>query len=137
LLDAEDVAQLYAARWQVELVFKEMKSHYRLDELPTSKAPIAEALLLAAVLTWLVSRRLLDAVRQRLGRSRRRVPAARWASLLGAVAANVLDLILLPARIARALARRLEPMLLHEAVDPNRSRRLLLERVDQGLAWAR
>jgi hypothetical protein len=37
IFDAEDIAQLYAARWQVELVFKEMKSHCRLDELPTSK----------------------------------------------------------------------------------------------------
>ena len=33
-LDAHAVAQTYAARWQIELIFKELKSHYRLDELP-------------------------------------------------------------------------------------------------------
>ena len=34
-LDAHAVAQTYAARWQIELIFKELKSHYRLEELPT------------------------------------------------------------------------------------------------------
>ena len=58
-LDAQCVAQTYAARWQIELIFKELKSHYRLDELPTSKAYIVETLLLGAVITLLVSRRLL------------------------------------------------------------------------------
>ena len=48
-LDAQCVAQTYAARWQIELIFKELKSHYRLDELPTSKAHIVETLLLGAV----------------------------------------------------------------------------------------
>ena len=43
-LDAHGVAQSYAARWQSELIFKELKSHYRLDELPTRKAHIVETL---------------------------------------------------------------------------------------------
>ena len=34
------------------------------------------------------------------------------------------------------IARRLESMLLNEAPDPNRSRRLLVERVERGAAWA-
>jgi len=137
VMDAEALAQIYACRWQVELVFKELKSHYRLAELPTRKAPVVEALILAAIITLLVSRRLLDAVRRRLRRLCRRVPEGRWASLFSAVALAVLDLLTLPARIAQVLSRRLEPMLLHEALDPNRSRKLLLERVDLGIAWAR
>ena len=136
-LDAESVAQVYACRWQVELIFKELKSNYRLDELPTRKATVVEALILASVLTLLVSRKLLDAVRKRLRRQPHRVPEGRWASLFSAVAIMILDIVMLPARIARALARRLEPMLLHEARDPNVKRLLLLERVDQGVAWAR
>ena len=136
-LDAESVAQVYACRWQVELIFKELKSNYRLDELPTRKAPIVEALILASVLTLLVSRQLLDAVRRRLRRQPYRVPEGRWASLFAAVAMMILDIVMLPPRIAKALARRLEPMLLHEARDPNVSRLLLLERVDQGVAWVR
>lgn len=136
-VDAASVAQLYACRWQVELIFKELKSHYRLEELPTRKAHIVEALILAAVLTLLVSRQLLAAVRRRLQRQGYRVPEGRWAAVFASVAIMILDVVLLPARTAKALARRLEPMLLHEAKDPNRNRPLLIERVDQGLAWAR
>ena len=58
-LDAHAVAQTYAARWQIEFIFKELKSHHRLDDLPTRKAHIVETLLLGAVITLLVSRRLL------------------------------------------------------------------------------
>lgn len=136
VIDAESVAQLYACRWEVELVFKELKSHYRLDELPTRKAPVVEALLLSSIITLLVSRRLLDAVRRRLRADRHRVREGRWAALFAAVASSLIDLVLLPQRAARLLARRLEPMLLHEALDPNVSRLSLLQRVDRGLAWA-
>ena len=134
-LAAEDLAQLYACRWQVELVFKELKSHYRLDELPIRKAPVVEALILSSIITLLVSRCVLDAVRRRLRRVRHRIPEGRWASLFAAVSLAILDVLILPARTAKALARRLEAMLLHEAVDPNDSRLLLLQRVDQRVAW--
>ena len=133
-LDAESLAQIYACRWQVELLFNELKSHYRLAELPTRKAHIVEALILSSLITLLVSRR---AVRRRLRTMKHRIPEGRWASLFADAASSILDLVLLPARTANALARRLEPMLLHEAVDPNANRLHLLQRVDQGLAWAR
>ena len=135
-LDAHAVAQVYAARWQVELLFKELKSHYRLDELPTSKAHIVETLLLGAVITLFVSRRLLHAVRERLRRTAPRIPELRWAAVFAAAAPAILDVVLLPSRVSTVLARRLESMLLHEAPDPNRSRLLLVERVEQCAAWA-
>lgn len=136
-LEPESVAQIYACRWQIELVFKELKSHYRLDELPTRKAPVVEALVLASVITLLVSRTLVDAVRQRLNKLAHRVPEARWAAVFADAALSILDLLVLPVRTARLLAKRLEPMLLQEAVDPNAGRLQLLQRVDQGRAWAR
>ena len=37
-LDAHAVARTCAARWRIELVFKESMSRYRLEELPTRKA---------------------------------------------------------------------------------------------------
>ena len=135
-LDAHCVAQTCAARWQSELIFKELKSHYRLDELATRKAPIVEPLLLGAVITWLVSRPLLLAVHERLRRTSYKMPEQRWAAIFAAAAPAILDIIVLPPRVSKVITRRLEPMLLHEAPDPNRSRPLLIERVERGAAWA-
>lgn len=131
-LTAEQVARVYAGRWQIELLFKEMKSHYRLEDLPSRKPHIVEALLYATLVTLVVSRRLLRAVRQTLQGRPHAVPEGRWAAIFGTVSSAVLDLVLAPARLARDLARWTEAMLLHEAVDPNRSRRLLLACVENG-----
>jgi len=40
---APDVAQFYRARWEVELLFKELKSRFGLDEINTTAAYIIEA----------------------------------------------------------------------------------------------
>jgi hypothetical protein len=55
--------------------------------------------------------------------------------VFASVAAQILDLMLAPAKIAAAMARWVEAMLLHEAVDPNVSRQLLLTRVQNGVNW--
>ena len=54
---------MVTSRWKIELIFKELKSHYRLDEPPSTKAQIVGTLLLGAVITLLVSRRLHQAIR--------------------------------------------------------------------------
>lgn len=131
-LTAEQVARVYAGRWQIELLFKEMKSHYRLEGLPSRKPHIVEALLYATLVTLVVSRRLLRAVRQALRGRPHAVPEGRWAAIFAATSAPILDLLLAPARLARDLARWTETMLLHEARDPNLSRQLLLARVENG-----
>ena len=46
---AETIAQLYRLRWQIELLFKEMKSHTNLKRFATSKKPIVEGLIWAAL----------------------------------------------------------------------------------------
>ena len=134
-LDAHAVAQTYAVRWKIELIFKELKSHYRLDQLPTRKAHIVETLRLGAVITLLVSRRLLKAVRERMRCTPYKMPEQRWAAIFAAAAPAILDIVLLPPRVSKVIARCLESMLLHEAPDPNRSRRLLIERVESDAAW--
>ena len=134
-LTAEQVARVYAGRWQIELLFKEMKSHYRLEDLPSRKPHIVEALLYATLVTLVVSRRLLRAVRQALRGRPHAVPEGRWAAIFATVSSAVLDLVLAPARLARDLARWTEAMLLREAVDPNLSRRSLLACVENGATW--
>jgi len=133
-LSAEEVARVYSCRWQIELLFKEMKSHYGLEGLPSRKDPIVETLLYATVVTLVVSRRLLRAVRQALRSLGRLIPVGRWAAIFATVALEILTLLLAPLRAARDRARGLEAMLLHEAVDPNLSRQLLLARVENGVA---
>jgi IS4 transposase len=102
-LSAEDIRATYALRWQIELLFKELKRHYRLEDMPSRKRPIVEALLYAAILTLIVSRHLLERVAQEL-----------------------LVIVLLPARLTRDLQRRVAQTLLYEAVDPNKRRPSLL-----------
>ena len=55
---APDIAKLYQARWEVELLFKELKSTFNLDEVSSSKPEVVEALILIAVLSLIVSRAL-------------------------------------------------------------------------------
>ena len=91
--------------------------------------------MLSALITLLVSRRQLHAVRERLQPHGYRVPEQRWAAVMASVAHALLDIVLLPQRIAGALAARLEPMMLDEASDPNRNRASLIERVETGALW--
>lgn len=57
---ASDIAQLYRARWEVELLFREFKSTYNLDQVPTSNPVAVEVLILVALISLVVSRVLLD-----------------------------------------------------------------------------
>jgi len=134
-LSARQVAAVYACRWEIELLFKEMKSDYRLDQVHTSKRHIVETLLYASVLTLLVSRKLMRAVREKLRSTRRQIPEGRWGAVFAEFATGVLQMVLAPAELAQHAAVWLEATLLHEAVDPNLSRPLLRERVEKAEAW--
>jgi hypothetical protein len=120
------------ARWTIELVFRELKRHYRLDQMPSASKPVVEALLYAALLTLVVSRELLAALRRRLKQLAHRLPEERWAALFAQFAQQMLWLLLSPRAQSRPLADRLARVLAQEAVDPNRSRRRLIGRVESG-----
>jgi putative transposase len=80
LLSAEEVADLYGVRWDIELLFKEMKSQYALDKLKTANATAVEALIYAGLLTLLVSRRINNLVREKADpKYRVRYTQLRWA----------------------------------------------------------
>jgi len=114
-----------------------MKSHYRIESMPSAKEPIVQALVLASVITQIVGGELLVAVRRRLRDQAARLKEERWASLFATVATSVLDVMTMPARAAGALARPLEAMLLHEAIDPNAQRPAMIRRVDMESVWSR
>jgi hypothetical protein len=58
---SQDVGVLYRLRWQIELLFKEWKSHANLHKFDTAKAPIAEGLIWASLLAATLKRALTHA----------------------------------------------------------------------------
>jgi len=129
-LAAEDLRTTYALRWQVELLFKELKSTYRLRDMPSKKRAVVEALLYATILTLLVSRQLLAAIRKRWAELAERIPLQRWAAVLESVAPELLQLMICPLRETRPLLERIEILFHHEVTDPNRWRPSLLQAVE-------
>jgi len=61
ILDAK-ISSLYSARWDVELIFKELKSRYALDVVNTTNPQIIEAYIWIAILTLMVSRQTYNLV---------------------------------------------------------------------------
>ena len=57
---APDIAQLYRARWEVELLFKELKSRFGLAEINTTDQYIIEALIIMAAISLMISRVIVD-----------------------------------------------------------------------------
>jgi len=129
-LAAEDLRTTYALRWQVELLFKELKSTYRLRDMPSKKRVVVEALLYATILTLLVSRQLLAALRKRWAELAERIPLQRWAAVLESVAPELLQIMTSSLREIRPLLERITALFRHEAGDPNRRRPSLLQAVE-------
>jgi len=125
---AEDIGKLYAARWTIELLFRELKSSYQLESIPSSKRHVVEAFVYASFLTLLASRALLLAIRRWGNLAERRTPPERWARLFVSAACDLLALVLDSAAMAHTRDHRLWTFLLAEALDPNVKRRLLPER---------
>ena len=48
MVRAEHAGAIYAARWEIELLFLGLKSHYRLDHIPSGNRWISESLIYAS-----------------------------------------------------------------------------------------
>jgi putative transposase len=127
--DAETVARIYKARWTVELIFKSLKSDFAIEDMPSEKPAVVQALLYASIITWLVGQEVLRMIRERLKDEARRVTSRRWSRLLHECASDLLRLLVGP-RGQLQLAALVERLLVYEALDPHRSRRSLIEKVE-------
>jgi IS4 transposase len=128
---ATDLQAVYASRWQIELLFKELKGTYRIDEVPSRKRCVVEALIYAALLTWMTSRQLLAAVHAKLAVAlHARLPVRRFARVLLAVAHDILMIMCRAPRDTEMIARTVSRLLLHEAIDPNRDRPTLIAAIE-------
>jgi len=122
MLAAEEIGNTYRARWEVELIFKELESSYRMDQITSSNHAVAESLIYAAVLTLLVSRKLFRLVCRSLGDLAERATAGRWSKLLSACAQEIQLLVIRPPREARFL-RGFFATAVDEVIDPHTRRR--------------
>jgi IS4 transposase len=137
---APDIAQLYRARWEVELLFKELKSRFGLDEINTTDAYIIEALIIMAAISLLMSRAIVDELRT-LEATRREENAAdadssasrlsrRRCSLAVERHAHLIQLYLM-IELGYELPD-LDELLLWVSQDPNPHRERLREQVQSG-----
>jgi putative transposase len=52
----EEIAEIYRLRWEIELLFKELKSTCRMEQLPSSREEVVITLLYASLLALLITR---------------------------------------------------------------------------------
>lgn len=111
---AKDAQAVYALRWQVELLFKQLRSMGRIDQLPSTKPAIVELLIYGAILGLALSNRLLKAMRER---ARDRVlPILRFYEIFRSFATKILFEM---TSHRRDVPINVFELMFHEAIDPN------------------
>jgi putative transposase len=125
-LSAEDVAQLYRARGSMALLFKELKRRSQLDVITRAAPVVVAALVLTALLTLVVSHRILTHLRSLVPAQAARFPPLRWAAVFTAATIRLLPPVL---AVAGVTADPCWVMLfmMQEAPDPNLTRNRLLD----------
>jgi putative transposase len=127
LLEPEEVARLYGARWEVEILFKELKSKYALDVVPTSNPQVIEALIWIAILTLLISRKIYKVMRSLNPEAKMvRFTTLRWSNIFTENASVVLAGILRYMGLETSLITSFE-IGFSEALDPHMNRRRFTE----------
>jgi len=128
----EELATMYRLRWEVELLFKQLKGTHRLEEFASIREDVVLTLLYAALLSLLAARLLVCIVEQQDERGARRL-SLRIVSTYLAQHALVLAAALL--RGGRGVARHLANIA--EAIgltcrDPNPHRPSVFARIGTG-----
>lgn len=117
ILAPAEVAKTYAARWEIELVFRELKSHLRMAQLASAKRAVVESLVYAALIGLAVSRSIWRSLRARVEASRR-VSERRVTDALATIAGDLVAALLGEVPDAAQL-RKWHRLLSREALDPN------------------
>lgn len=130
-LTAEQIADAYRLRWQVELLFREMKGVHRLEEIPGENPVMVEAMIYASILSALVTRRLLSSIRRALDIEEARLPHEQGARLIQNYAQMLLLIVAKPRHAIRDLETAIAKLMLEAAkVLVSTRRNLLDERID-------
>jgi len=139
---APDIAQLYRARWEVELLFKELKSRFGLDEINTTDAYVIEALIIMAAISLMMSRVIVDELQKLDAKEREsaddavasstRVPRRRCSTAVERHSHLIHLYVMLDLGYNFP---DLDALLLWASRDPNPHRPRLRERVESGEFW--
>lgn len=124
---AEDISALYRMRWSIELLFKELKSCYKLDCISSGKDCIVEALIYTALLTLIISRRILSLLREEVPEYAPRMKSLRWGRVFFVAASTILRDILIYQGINPKGYQPWYGLFIAEAIDPNISRESVLD----------
>lgn len=125
----EEIASLYGARWEIELIFKELKSRYNLDVIQTTNPKVIEALIWVAILTLLASRLIYNIVRkmgEAEGKEVVRFTHLRWSNIFSETAGKHLSSLLDYLNIKMGLMDYYD-LYIGQAFDPHVNRRRFRE----------
>lgn len=122
-LSSHEISQAYRARWEIEIIFKQLKTHYRIHQLNTKNKEIVESLIYIAILTMIASKVLHREILLRERLSPRDIPTLRWTSVFAALSGFILYEMMEGyfEKDVDAFWR----ILIHEAKDPNKGRPLI------------
>lgn len=122
LLTAKDISQLYKGRWEIELVFKELKSKFQLDIIETTNEQAIEAFIWLSILTMIVSRELYNMIKKlNLDKKATRFTQMRWSNVFIESCPDFLRDILCYLGVKDILTTKLE-IYESQALDPHVNR---------------
>jgi putative transposase len=91
ILNSDEIAKLYRGRWEVELIFKELKSRYKLDVVETTNPRVIESFIWAAILTLIISRFIYNILRRlNPGKEMVRYTHLRWSTIFAEHSSDML-----------------------------------------------
>ena len=126
VLSADEIARLYSARWHIELIFKELKSRYGIDILPTSNPEIVKALIWVGILTLLISRKVYMLVCGNNLDKAVRYTHLRWATIFAEKSSRLMDRVLNYAGLNPDMLEFFQ-VCESQALDPNINRKRLTD----------
>lgn len=126
----DGIGLLYRARWEVELLFRELKSQYELTSFKTGKAHIVQIQILAALLTLVVSRAILRTICDHADQTVLSVPEERWAATFRSAVQLILHEL---AAVYSYPSPDLGTFLAQEALNQPASRQTLIREVSDAL----
>jgi putative transposase len=126
ILYAEDIAELYGARWEVELLFKELKDVYHIDQIESANPNVVKCLIWVAILTLMCSRRILRLIKNVNPENAYRYTHLRWAKVFTENADRLLKEVLQSMGLKLDMTTLFD-IWIGQGLDPNINRKRLMD----------